>query len=165
LGETNIVGEKMGLLKKPATWMAEKIADVLLGGDVLAPEREGTDIDWEGMEITMPRKSVTAGIPRIQLELAIGATNRRLEEEMDADGCRALIKRTPKIEEQEMMTVKLGESCALTIEGRDEKLLWLELVGGGAMYEVFWDEILGRACEIGRPDEQIKRPDSEESDL
>lgn len=155
----------MGLLKKPATWVAEKIADVLLGGDVLAPEREGTEIDWEGMEITKPRKSVTAGIPRIQLELAIGAANRRLEEEMDSDGCRALIKRAPEIETEMTMAVKLGDSCSLTIEGRDEKYLWLELVGSGTMYDVFWDEILGRASEVGRPDEQIKRPSSEELDL
>ena len=142
----------MGLLRKPATWVAEKIADVLLGGDVLAPEREGTEIDWEGMEIEKPRKSVSAGIPRIQLELAMGAANRRLEEEMDADGCRALIKRAPEIEAEEMLAVKLGESCSLTIEGRDEKLLWLELVGSGTMYEIFWDEILGRVSEVGRPD-------------
>ena len=142
----------MGILKKPATWVAEKIADVLLGGDVLAPEREGTEIDWEGMDIQKPRKSVTAGIPRIQLELAIGAANRRLDEEMDEDGCRALIKRAPEIELEQTMAVKLGESCSLTIEGREGKLLWLELVGSGTMYDVLWDEILGRASEVGRPE-------------
>lgn len=155
----------MGILKKPATWVAEKIADVLLGGDVLAPEREGTEIDWQGMEIEKPRKLVTAGIPRIQLELAIGAANRRLEEKMDADGCRALVKRAPEIEPGEMMVVKLGESCSLTIEGRDGKLLWLELVGSGTMNEFFWDEILGRASEVGRPDEREKRPHSGEGGL
>ncbi|HBE98366.1 MAG TPA: hypothetical protein DDW68_14460 [Verrucomicrobiales bacterium] len=155
----------MGILKKPATWVAEKIADVLLGGDVLAPEREGTQIDWQVMEIEKPRKSLTAGIPRIQLELAIGAANRRLEEKMDAEGCRALIKRAPEIETGEMMAVKLGESCSLTIEGRDGKLLWLELVGSGTMNDFFWDEILGRASEVGRPDEIEKRPHSGEGGL
>ena len=144
----------MGVLTKPATWVAEKIADVLLGGDVLAPDREGTEIDWEGMKIEKPRKSVTAGIPRIQLELAIGAANRRLDEEMDADGCRAMIKQAPEIELEKTFAVKLGDGCSLTIEGRDERLLWLELNGSGAMFDVLWDEILGRASEVGRPEEE-----------
>ncbi|MBC8148153.1 MAG: hypothetical protein H8E96_00560, partial [Verrucomicrobiaceae bacterium] len=107
----------------------------------------------QGMEIEKRRKSAPAGIPGIQVELAIGAANRRLDEKMDADGCRALIKRAPEIEAGEMMAVKLGESCSLTIEGRDGKLLWLEVVGSGTMNEFFWDEILGRASEVGRPDD------------
>ena len=84
---------------------------------------------------------------------------------MDAEGCRALVKRALEIEAGEMMAVKLGESCSLTIEGRDGKLLWLELVGSGTTNEFFWDEIVGRASEVGRPDEKDKRPHSEEGDL
>ena len=84
---------------------------------------------------------------------------------MDAEGRRALVKRASEIEAGEMMAVKLGDSCSLTIEGRDGKLLWLELVGNGTMNEFLWDEIVERANEVGRPDENHKRPHPEEGGL
>ena len=127
----------MQVFRKPATWVAEKIADVLLGGDVLAPDREGTEIDWDDVTIEKPRRSVTAGIPRIQLELAIGAANRRLDGQMDEEACRAMTKRAPEIGVEETFAVKMGDGCSLTIEGRDERLLWLELNGSGVMFDVF----------------------------
>ena len=122
-----VIGEG-GPFKRMATWFAEKVADALLGGDVLDPRRDGAEIDWGDMKIEKPRRTIVAVLPRIQLELALGATNRRLDEENFA--------------------AKLSESCSMTITGMSGSKLEAEISGSGTSFEVLCDEMWNRSSEV-----------------
>lgn len=142
-----VLGEG-GPLKRTATWIAGKLADLLLGGDVLDPKRDGAEIDWEGVTIEKPRRTIVAVLARIQLELALGATNRRLEEELDAGGCEALIARAKELDEDENFAAKLSESCSMTITGLPGSKLEAEISGSGVSFEVLCDEMWNRSNEV-----------------
>lgn len=142
-----VLGEG-GPIKRTATWIAEKLADVLLGGDVLDPKRDGAEIDWEGVTIEKPRRTIVAVLARIQLELALGATNRRLEKALDAEGCAALIARAKKLGEEENFAAKLSESCSMTITGLPGSTLEAEISGSGVSFEVLCDELWNRSSEV-----------------
>lgn len=138
----------IGFFKKPAVWIAEKVADVLLGGDVLDPRRDGAEIDWGDMKIEKPRRTIVAVLPRIQLELALGATNRRLDEELDTEGCTALIAKAKELGEDENFASKLSESCSMTITGMPGSRLEAEISGSGVSFEVLCDEMWNRSSEV-----------------
>lgn len=136
-----------GPLKRTATWIAEKVADVLLGTDVLDPRRDGTEIDWDGVEVTKPRRTVVAVMARMQLELALGAANRRLEGELDEEECRGLVARAKELAPGESQAAKLHEDCSVILEisGND---LELQVSGSGQNFEVLCDELWNRSKEV-----------------
>ncbi|YCM42900.1 hypothetical protein V2O64_16450 [Verrucomicrobiaceae bacterium 227] len=137
-----------GPFKRTATWIAEKVADVLLGGDVLDPRRDGAEIDWDGVKIEKPRQTVVAVLARIQLELALGAANRRLEEALDPEGCGMLIAKAKELGEEENIAAKLSESCSMTITGMKDSRLEAEISGSGVSFEVLCDEMWNRSSEV-----------------
>ena len=139
---------KGGPLKRLATWIAEGIANFLLGGDVLAPDQDGTEIDWEGVEFQKPRRTIVAVMPRIQLELALGATNRRLEEDLDEEACASLIRHAKSLGEEENHAAKLCENCSMTVTGRSGGDLEAEVSGAGAEFDALCDELWGRSKEV-----------------
>ena len=142
-----VIGEG-GPFKRMATWFAEKVADALLGGDVLDPRRDGAEIDWGDMKIEKPRRTIVAVLPRIQLELALGATNRRLDEELEAGGCAALIAKAKELGDEENFAAKLSESCSMTITGMSGSKLEAEISGSGTSFEVLCDEMWNRSSEV-----------------
>lgn len=129
-------------------WVAEKIADVMLGGDILDPRRDGTEIDWEGMKAEKPRRTVVATLPRIQLELALGAANRRLKEELDPEKCQELISKAKQLAENDEFAAELGESCAMTVKGLPGSKLEAQISGTGVAFEVLCDEMWGRSSGV-----------------
>lgn len=145
-----------GPLKRVATWIAEKIVNSLLGGDVLAPDRAGTEIDWEGVKFEKPRKTIVAVMPRIQLELALGATNRQLKEELDEGGCQELIARAKTLAQEENYAAKLSESCSMTLTGLSGGDLEAEVSGSGADFEMLCDELWGRSKKVSEG--AVKKP-------
>ena len=145
-----------GPLKRTATWIAERLANFLLGGDILAPEREGTEIDWDGVEFQKPRRTITAVMPRIQLELALGAANRRLKEPLLNEGCQELITRAKSLVMEENYGAKLSENCAMTVTGLSGGDLEAEVSGSGEDFEVLCDELWGRSKNV---QEGTKKPE------
>ena len=137
-----------GPVKRTATWFAEKIADLMLGGDVLDPRRDGTDIDWEGIKVEKPRQTIVATLARIQLELALGAANRRLKEEMDPKGCAELVAKAKALEEDENFALKLTDSCSITITALPDSKLEASVSGSGVAFEVLCDELWNRSSAI-----------------
>ena len=137
-----------GPLKRTATWIAEKVADLLLGGDVLDPRRDGTEIDWDGMTVEKPRRTILAVLPRIQLELALGATNRRLEEALESEGCETLVAKAKELGEEENFATKLSESCSMTITGLAGSKLEAAVSGSGVAFEVLCDELWNRSSSV-----------------
>lgn len=142
-----VIGEG-GPFKRMATWIAEKLADLLLGGDVLDPRRDGAEIDWEGVKIEKPRRTIVAVLPRIQLELALGATSRSLEEALDEEGCAALIARAKELGEDENFAAKLAESCSMSITGMAGSKLEAEISGSGTSFDLLCDEMWNRSSEV-----------------
>ena len=134
--------------KKPAVWIAEKVADILLGGDVLDPRRDGAESYGGDMKIEKPRRTILAVLPRIQLELALGATNRRLDEELEAEGCAALIAKAKELGEEENFAAKLSESCSMTITAMSGSKLEAGISGSGVSFEVLCDEMWNRSSEV-----------------
>ncbi len=146
-----------GPLRRVATWIAERIANFLLGGDVLAPDRDGAEIDWDGVEFQKPRRTIVAVMPRIQLELALGATNRRLKTKLDEEACQEIVKRAKTLSEEENYGAKLGENCAMTVTGLLEGDLEAEVSGSGEEFETLCDELWGRSKEVREG--QTKKPE------
>ena len=138
----------IGFFKEPAVWIAEKVADLLLGGDVLDPRRDGAEIDWDGVKIEKPRRTIVAILPRIQLELALGAASRRLEEDLEAGGCAELIAKAKELGEEENFAAKLSGTCSMTITGMSGSRLEAEISGSGVSFEVLCDEMWNRSSEV-----------------
>ncbi len=137
-----------GPFKRLATWIAEGIANFLLGKDVLAPDHEGTEIDWDGVEFQKPRRTIVAVMPRMQLELALTATQRRVENALDEESCREFIKRAKLLKEEQSYAAKLSEDCSMTLTGRNDGDLEAEVNGAGAEFDALCDELWGRSKEV-----------------
>jgi len=140
-----------------ATWIAEKIAGSLLGADVLAPDQEGTEIDWEGVEFKKPRKTIVATMARLQLELTLDATNRRLDKKLDEKICAELVKKAKNLAEEQNYGVKLSEDCAITVTGLSDGDLEAELSGSGTDFEAMCDEFWERSKKV--QEGHKKKPD------
>lgn len=147
--------EHGGPFKRTATWIAEKVADVLIGGDVLDPRRDGTEIDWDGVEVTRPRRTVVAVMARMNLELALGAANRRLDGALEEEACRELLARVKELEAGDSQAAKLCEGCSVIVE-LVEGNLEIQISGAGQEFEVFCDEVWNRSKEVR--EEGTKKP-------
>jgi len=148
---------KGGPLKRLATWIAEKIAGALLGADVLSPDREGTEIDWDDAEFKKPRKTIVATLARIQLELTFDATNRRLETKLDPQSCSELIQKAKSLAQEQNHGAKLSEDCSMTITGLTGGDLEAEVSGSGPEFEALCDELWERSKKV--QEGLTKKPD------
>jgi len=137
----------MGPFKWLATTLAEKMADFLLGGDVLDPRRDCSEVDWTVLENAMAQ-TVTAVLPRIQLELALQAADRRTEDGLDRNELTRLIEKAPSLSADETMVSEPGEGCRIEIKGTSGAVLELEMHGKGALFQTLRHEIWDRSKKI-----------------
>ena len=146
-----------GPLKRIATWIAEKIAGALLGPDVLSPDHEGTDIDWGDAEFKKPRQTIVATLARIQLELTLDATNRRLETKLNPESCAELVQKAKTLAQEQNHGAKLSEDCAITITGLTGGDLEAEVSGAGPEFDALCDELWERSKKV--QEGLTKKPD------
>ena len=158
-------GEKrMGPFKWLATTLAEKMADFLLGGDVLDPRRDCSEVDWTVLENTMAQ-TVTAIIPRIQLELALQAADRKTGGGLDRNEMTRLIAKAPALSPDEAMVSEPGEECRIEVKGTSGADLELEMSGKGALFQTLRHEIWDRSKKINTETTNEKARTHEEAGL
>ena len=156
--------EYHGPFKRVAEWIAEKVADFLLGGDVLDPRRDGTEIDWEGVEVTKVRRSIVAVMARMNLELALLAANRRVEGAFEEEQCRDLVVRAKELVERDAHSARLSDDCSVVVKYAEGDLV-VQVSGSGPEFEVLCDELWNRSKEVREQDTKkpgLKEPRADE---